>query len=139
MSLGYKKVEIMKKVKILVASVLFCAMGYTGYTAHERMTISEAEKFMKANIEALTDGEIVISGQKCSLRKGEQWCAKRKAYRKCFAYLDSNELYTFVGYEKKTRIIFFRNGCFTLFQYKKFNDVLGCCSRNVLFLFDKVS
>ena len=63
MSLGYKKVEIMKKVKILVASVLFCAMGYTGYTAHERMTISEAEKFMKANIEALTDGEIVISGQ----------------------------------------------------------------------------
>ena len=53
----------MKKVKILVASVLFCAMGYTGYTAHERMTISEAEKFMKANIEALTDGEIVISGQ----------------------------------------------------------------------------
>ena len=59
----------MKKVKILVASVLFCAMGYTGYTAHERMTISEAEKFMKANIEALTDGEIVISGQKCSLRK----------------------------------------------------------------------
>ena len=66
----------MKKVKILVASVLFCAMGYTGYTAHERMTISEAEKFMKANIEALTDGEIVISGQKC---------AKRKAYRKWVA------------------------------------------------------
>lgn len=85
MSFRYKKVEIMKKVKILVASVLFCAMGYTGYTAHERMTISEAERFMKANIEALTDGEIVISGQKCSLRKGEQWCAKRKAYRKWVA------------------------------------------------------
>ena len=28
----------MKRVKVLVASVLFCAMGYTGYTAHERMT-----------------------------------------------------------------------------------------------------
>lgn len=47
----------MKRVKILVASVLFCAMGYVGYTAHEKMTMSEADKFMKANIEALTRGE----------------------------------------------------------------------------------
>lgn len=47
----------MKKVKILVASVLFCAMGYTGYTAHEKMTMSEAEKFMQANVEALTRSE----------------------------------------------------------------------------------
>lgn len=44
----------MRKIKFLVASVLFCAMGYTGYTAYEKMTMSEAEKFMKANIEALT-------------------------------------------------------------------------------------
>lgn len=41
--------------------------------------------------------------------------------------------------KRKLELFFFRNGCFTLFQYKKFNDVLGCCSRNVLFLFDKVS
>lgn len=47
----------MKKVKFLVASVLFCAMGYTGYTAHEKMTMSEAAKFMNANIEALTSNE----------------------------------------------------------------------------------
>ena len=47
----------MKKVKILVASVLFCAMGYVGYAAHEKMTTTEAEEFMKANIEALTSGE----------------------------------------------------------------------------------
>ncbi len=47
----------MKKVKILVASVLFCAMGYTGYTAHEKMSMSEAERFMKTNIEALTRDE----------------------------------------------------------------------------------
>lgn len=47
----------MKKVKFLIASVLFCAMGYTGYTAHEKMITSEAEKFLKANIEALTLGE----------------------------------------------------------------------------------
>lgn len=44
----------MKRIKFLVASVLFCAMGYVGYTAHAKMTMSEAEKFMKANIEALT-------------------------------------------------------------------------------------
>ena len=47
----------MKKIKILVASVLCCAMGYTGYTAYEKMTMSEAEKFMIANVEALTLNE----------------------------------------------------------------------------------
>lgn len=49
--------KVIKKVKVLVASVLFCAMGYTGYTAHEKMTMSEATKFMNANIEALTSNE----------------------------------------------------------------------------------
>ena len=52
----------MKKIKILVASVLCCAMGYTGYTAYEKMTMSEAEKFMIANVEALTQTE-----------QGNQW------------------------------------------------------------------
>lgn len=52
----------MKKIKVLVASVLFCAMGYVGYTAHGKMTMSEAEKFMKANIEALTLDEPGGSG-----------------------------------------------------------------------------
>ena len=47
----------MKKIKILFASVLFCVMGYTGYTAHEYATMSDAEKMMKANIEALTQDE----------------------------------------------------------------------------------
>ena len=47
----------MKRIKVLVASVLFCAMGYVGYIAHERMNMSEAEKFMQANVEALTSGE----------------------------------------------------------------------------------
>ena len=47
----------MKKIKILIVSVLFCAMGYAGYTTHEKMNMSDAEKFMKANIEALTLGE----------------------------------------------------------------------------------
>ena len=47
----------MRKIKFLVASVLFCAMGYVGYTAHEKMTMSETEKFLQANVEALTLGE----------------------------------------------------------------------------------
>ncbi|MFR3328742.1 MAG: hypothetical protein ACLTSL_00995 [Odoribacter splanchnicus] len=47
----------MKKVKILVTSVLFYAMGYVGYMAHEKMTMTEAEKFMLVNIEALTRDE----------------------------------------------------------------------------------
>ena len=47
----------MEKIKILVASVLFCAMGYSGYIAYEKLTMSEAEKFMIANVEALTSPE----------------------------------------------------------------------------------
>jgi len=47
----------MRKFKFLIASVLFCAMGYVGYIAHEKMTMSEAEKFMQANVEALTRDE----------------------------------------------------------------------------------
>lgn len=52
-----KILKVMKKVKILVASVLFCAMGYVGYTAHEKMTMSSTERFMLANVEALTSVE----------------------------------------------------------------------------------
>lgn len=47
----------MKRVKVLVASVLFCVMGYIGANAYEKMTTTEAEEFMKANVEALTSGE----------------------------------------------------------------------------------
>ena len=52
-----KKLKVINKVKILVASVLFCAMGYVGYTAHEKMTMSSTERFMLANVEALTSVE----------------------------------------------------------------------------------
>ena len=47
----------MRKVKFLVASLLFCAMSYAGYMGYERVTMSEAERFMQANVEALTRGE----------------------------------------------------------------------------------
>ena len=40
-----------------MASLLFCAMSYVGYMGYERMTMSEAERFMQANVEALTSGE----------------------------------------------------------------------------------
>ncbi len=47
----------MRKIKFLVASLLFCAMSYAGYMGYERVTMSEAERFMLANVEALTSGE----------------------------------------------------------------------------------
>ncbi len=47
----------MRKIKFLVASLLFCAMSYAGYMGYERVTMSEAERFMQANVEALTRGE----------------------------------------------------------------------------------
>ena len=52
-----KTLFVMKKVKILVASVLFCAMGYVGYTTYKQMSMSDVERFMQANVEALTRGE----------------------------------------------------------------------------------
>lgn len=52
-----KMTKVMKKIKIIVVSVLFCAMGYTGYTAREKMTMSEVDNFMKSNVEALTSDE----------------------------------------------------------------------------------
>ena len=52
-----KKLKVIKKVKILVASVLFCAMGYVGYTTYNQMSMSDFERFMQANVEALTRGE----------------------------------------------------------------------------------
>ena len=55
----------MRKIKFLVASLLFCAMSYVGYMGYERMTMSEAERFMQANVEALTRGEAGTSIVTC--------------------------------------------------------------------------
>jgi len=89
--LGYKKIEKMRKIKFLVASVLFCAMGYTGYTAYEKMTMSEAEKFMKANIEALTLGEPTPAGS-CARRSGISG-SKYEERMFCDARTDGSTIY----------------------------------------------
>ena len=52
-----KKRSCMKKVKIMVVSVLCCAIGFVGFIAYEKATMSEVEKFMQANIEALASVE----------------------------------------------------------------------------------
>ena len=51
------KIEIMRKIKLLVASFLFCAMSYVGYMGYESATLTEAERLMIANVEALTLNE----------------------------------------------------------------------------------
>lgn len=45
------------KIKILTAVLLFCTMAYAGYTTYEKISMSETERFMLANVEALTSGE----------------------------------------------------------------------------------
>jgi len=42
------------KVKFIIAATLFLTMVYAGYSVYESTTLTEAEKFMKANVEALT-------------------------------------------------------------------------------------
>ena len=45
------------KVKFIITVTLFLAVVYAGYSVYESTTLTEAEKFMKANVEALTLNE----------------------------------------------------------------------------------
>lgn len=47
----------MKKIKLFLCVALFGAMSYGAFTAYQSMTMSEEERFLLANIEALTNGE----------------------------------------------------------------------------------
>lgn len=47
----------MKKIKLLIVFVFCAIIGFVGDIAYERMGMSDAEKFMISNIEALTSGE----------------------------------------------------------------------------------
>lgn len=73
----------MKKVKVLAASVLFCAMGHIGYTAYEKMTVSEAEKFMEVNVEALTRGESGAGGTNYNICYSESVVRIGASYYDC--------------------------------------------------------
>lgn len=45
------------KIKMIMATTLFLTMVYAGYSVYESTTLTEAEMFIKANVEALTSGE----------------------------------------------------------------------------------
>ncbi|WP_455508624.1 hypothetical protein [Butyricimonas paravirosa] len=45
------------KVKFIIAAMLFLAIAYAGYSVYESATLTGAEKFMRANVEALTLNE----------------------------------------------------------------------------------
>ena len=47
----------MKKMRLLFATALCCTIGYVGHITYEKVTMTNAEKFMLANVEALTSGE----------------------------------------------------------------------------------
>ncbi len=47
----------MKRIKMLAAAAIFCTAGFAGYAAYDRATMTDEEKFMLANLEALTSGE----------------------------------------------------------------------------------
>ncbi|MFR9531608.1 MAG: hypothetical protein SNH05_09635 [Rikenellaceae bacterium] len=48
----------MKRIKMLAAAAIFCTAGFAGYTAYDKATMTDEEKFMLANLEALTSGEV---------------------------------------------------------------------------------
>ncbi len=61
----------MKKIKLFAAVAIFCAAGFSGYTAYESATMTDQERFMLKNIEALTyDIEVIIE---CGQFEGSCW------------------------------------------------------------------
>ncbi len=49
----------MKRIKMLAAAAIFCTAGFAGYAAYDRATMTDEEKLFQANLEALTNSEIV--------------------------------------------------------------------------------
>ncbi|MFI3306554.1 MAG: NVEALA domain-containing protein [Rikenellaceae bacterium] len=45
----------MKKIKTFAAAAIFCAATFAGYTAYNQATMTDSEKMILANIEALTN------------------------------------------------------------------------------------
>ncbi len=45
----------MKKIKMTIVAAMFCAAAFAGYTAYDRATMTDQERLMLANIEALTN------------------------------------------------------------------------------------
>ncbi len=45
----------MRKIKMLVAAAFVCAVGFTSYTAYDEATMTDAERMMQANIDALSE------------------------------------------------------------------------------------
>lgn len=54
----------MKKLKLFLGVALFGAMSFGAFSAYDYATMSEEERFLLANIEALTSDE-VLEGKIC--------------------------------------------------------------------------
>lgn len=69
----------MKKIKMMLVALFVCALGYGSYSAYDYATMTDAERFLLANIEALTqyepgggdlDTNYVRNPSKCSIYIG---------------------------------------------------------------------
>ncbi len=47
----------MKKMKMTIATAIFCSTALAGYTAYEQATMTDVERMIQANIEALTEDD----------------------------------------------------------------------------------
>ncbi len=57
----------MKKIKMFAAVAMFCTAAFSGYTAYDQATMTDQERFMLANIEALTEeseNDLAVSAYK---------------------------------------------------------------------------
>lgn len=57
----------MKRIKMLAAVAIFCTAGFAGFAAYDKATMTDEEKFMLANIEALSWYEVPNMDDNCLL------------------------------------------------------------------------
>lgn len=80
----------MKKIKTVLMTLFVCALGYGSYTAYDYITMTDAERFLLQNIEALTSGEGggvshpgcrgIIPPEYCTDDNGKQWKHAERIY-----------------------------------------------------------
>ncbi|MFI3262576.1 MAG: hypothetical protein R3Y26_06685 [Rikenellaceae bacterium] len=79
----------MKRIKYFLAAATFCAATVVGYNAYNNATMTEEERLMKANIEALSNDDEQLEDYDSYCKK---LCYSMLSY---YCILESSTAYTY--------------------------------------------
>jgi len=80
------------KTRLIIVTTLFFAMVYAGYSVYESAILTKAEKFMKANVEALTSDESGEGGYRYPDRRGKALYCTLYVYTKGSIVIKSEDI-----------------------------------------------